>query len=101
MKLKGEQLTQFNWNQANQEPVNARQGEIMYSVTEFKGKGDPWFGGSSDDRPLGTSGLFLTGCWNGKDRAVFSTKEQATLAANKASNRREGGLIGVWMNNRA
>lgn len=67
---------------------------LGYEVTEFFGKGDPFFGGSADDRPLGKSGEFLTGVYVLSEIARFETKEEAEAAVAKAT-KRKGGLIGI------
>jgi hypothetical protein len=61
---------------------------------EFHGTGDPFFGGSADDRVLGDGGKFLTGAgWSPKDYARFDTKAEALAAAEVASNRRKGSKL--------
>lgn len=60
---------------------------------EYWGDGDPFFGGSADDRALGQSGLFLTGVTLNHRPAVFISREDAILAGKRAANRREGGMI--------
>lgn len=67
----------------------------MVTVVEFFGKGDPFFGGGADDRPLGKDGSFLTGCYHTSKIAQFDTKEEALAAAERAPNRRKGGLLGA------
>lgn len=67
----------------------------MFIVMEFKGKGDPFFGGSADDRPLGKTGKFLSGTYHLDDVAEFETKELGEQAAEKAE-RRPDSLLGVF-----
>ena len=62
-------------------------------VLEFHGKGDPWFGGAADDRPLGAAGAFLTGCHSRSDYGRFDSKKAALAAGELASNRRPKGLL--------
>lgn len=69
---------------------------MAWIAMEFWGKGDPFFGGSADDRPLGKVGEFLRGCYVWSDVAEFGTREAAESAAVAATNRREGGKIGVF-----
>lgn len=66
-----------------------------FTVIEFRGQGDPYFGGAADDRPLGVTGEFLTGCYRGSSIAEFPSEAAARSAANAATNRREGALLGV------
>lgn len=71
-----------------------------YTVIEFHGKGDPYFGGSADDRPLGKNGKFLTGPYTRDAIAEFATKDEAEKAVASAEQRK-GGLVGyipirVW-----
>lgn len=63
-------------------------------VIEYHGDGDPAFGGSADDRALGTEGEILPRCGIGQ-RAVFLTIEDAHQAAKVISNRRPGSVLGV------
>jgi hypothetical protein len=67
----------------------------MYYVMEFWGKGDRYFGGQADDRPLGKDGTFLSGCyqWH-KEVAFFETQTAAEIAAGKAL-KRKGGKVSV------
>ncbi len=62
-------------------------------VMEFKGKGDPYFGGGADDRMLGRNGAFLTGVHSRSDYGSFPSKASALRAAERAINRRSGGLL--------
>jgi hypothetical protein len=64
-----------------------------YTVIEFYGKGDPFFGGAADDRPLGKSGQFLTRPYTRDAIAEFTTKDDAEKAV-AAANLRKGGLVG-------
>lgn len=64
-----------------------------FVVVEFYGKGDPAFGGSADDRPLGKSGEFLTGCYHRSAVAKFESYDEAMAAGLAAANRREGGNV--------
>jgi hypothetical protein len=68
---------------------------MPFTVIEFWGKGDPFFGGTADDRPLGTSGRFLTGSYNRADVAHFETREHGLAAGEAAPNRRRAGRIGT------
>lgn len=67
-------------------------------VMEFLGDGDPFFGGTADDRPLGVSGRIV---WpNGpqserEEIAHFSTIEAAHAAVQQVPNLRNGGVLGV------
>jgi len=63
-------------------------------VVEYAGKGDPFFGGSADDRPLGCDGLILQRGSN-EPRTEFQTIEAAHEAAKAIKNRRPGSLLGV------
>lgn len=63
---------------------------------EFWGNGDPFFGGSADDRPLGKAGEFLRGVYVWTEVAEFETREAAEAAAAQARNPRAGGKIGVF-----
>lgn len=60
---------------------------LGYEVIEFHGTGDPFFGGSADDRPLGVSGRFLSGMYNVREIAMFPTLGEAAVAASKAPQR--------------
>lgn len=66
-----------------------------FIAVEFFGNGDPFFGGTADDRPLLKSGLFASHPRR-EDIAEFSTQDAALEAAGKAPNRREGGLLSSW-----
>ena len=65
-----------------------------YTVAEFYGKGDPYFGGGADDRPLSKAGEFLTGCYSLSEVARFDTAGAAQQAAD-AATQRPGGKIGI------
>jgi hypothetical protein len=73
--------------------ANAKRWIVM----EFKGKGDPYFGGGADDRMLGRDGAFLTGFHSRSDYGSFPSKaaalRAALRAAERAINRRAGGLL--------
>ena len=64
-------------------------------VMEFYGSGDPYFGGTADDRLLTVNGDI----WNGKypkpDAKVFSSIEEAAQAAALITNRRENSVLGL------
>ena len=66
-----------------------------FIAVEFFGKGDPFFGGTADDRPLLKSGLFASHPRR-EDIAEFPTQDAALEAARRAPNRREGGLLSTW-----
>lgn len=68
---------------------------ISMSVIEFKGDGDPFFGGTADDRALGKHGKILTKPHDVRDVAEFSCIEEAYQAALLIPNRREGSILGV------
>ena len=76
--------------------MSAMDNIVGYEVIEFKGRGDPYFGGTADDRPLGTNGRYLTARdWNGGIRpAHFETRESAQRAG-EAAPRRPHSLLGV------
>lgn len=63
-------------------------------VVEYSGSGDPYFGGSMDDRPLGVDGLIKLPT-SKVDTASFDTIQQAHEAALKVTNRRPGTILGV------
>ncbi|WP_046867102.1 hypothetical protein [Microvirga massiliensis] len=65
-----------------------------FAVTEFFGRGDPFFGGSADDRPLGVSEAFLAGSYQRLVVQRFTTRELAEAAANQAKAR-DGSLVSV------
>jgi hypothetical protein len=66
-----------------------------FIAVEFFGRGDPFFGGTADDRPLLNNGRFASHPRR-KEVAEFPTKDAALKAARKAPNRREGGLLTSW-----
>jgi len=66
----------------------------MWTVWEFWGQGDPFFGGNADDRRLGVAGRFVRSC-DREEIARYVSRPAAELAASVASNRREGGLISI------
>lgn len=63
-------------------------------VVEYSGTGDPYFGGSMDDRPLGVDGLIKPPA-SKVETAMFATIQQAHIAALKVTNRRPGTILGV------
>lgn len=60
---------------------------------ELHGKGDKFFGGSADDRPLGRDGAFLTGSYSRASYGSFPSKAAALRAGERATNRRPKGLL--------
>lgn len=68
---------------------------LSMSVIEYTGSGDPFFGGSADDRALGKNGLILTRPYTQDDIAEFATIEQAHEAAQRIPNRRPDSILGV------
>ncbi len=67
-----------------------------FHIVEFYGDGDPFFGGTADDRPLGVSGRFLSKEESHlEESAVFFRLEEAVAAGRAASNIRPGSLIGL------
>lgn len=63
-------------------------------IIEFFGRGDPFFGGSADDRTLCADGVFRsTGHYRPDQVARFETKAEALEFALGASNLRAGGLV--------
>lgn len=68
---------------------------VGYTVIEFFGNSDPFFGGTADDRPLGRAGRFMTGTYLVTDTAVFVTEEAANEAAARATNKRPAGKVSV------
>lgn len=68
---------------------------VGYTVCEFYGTGDPFFGGTASDRPLGVSGEFLSGTYHLSQVAQFADYWDAERAAYAAANRRRGGKIGI------
>lgn len=67
---------------------------VGFTVAEFYGRGDPYFGGTADDRPLGTAGTFLDGCYHLGEVARFDTRDAAQQAAD-AAPQRSGGKVGI------
>ncbi len=65
----------------------------QWIVLEFHGKGDPMFGGTANDRPLGRYGSFLTGVYTTSDYGTFPSKAAALRAGETAINRRPKGLL--------
>lgn len=74
---------------------------LWMTVIEFYGDGDPAFGGSADDRSLGTDGRLIEGPYWGSvagsriKTARFETIESAHAAALRIPNLRPGGLLGI------
>lgn len=66
-----------------------------FIAVEFYGKGDPFFGGTADDRPLLKNGRFAS-CPRREDVARFPDREASIAAAEKAPNRRPGGLLSAF-----
>jgi len=66
-----------------------------FRAMEFYGTGDPYFGGNAEDRVLGKSGAFLRGFYQRADIAEFPTREEALAAGERATNRRNGGKVGI------
>ncbi|MEW5888010.1 MAG: hypothetical protein AB1768_03015 [Pseudomonadota bacterium] len=84
-------------NPAYVEQTKAQWGQCLprrMGVIEFSGTGDPAFGGSADDRPLGIDGLILERGSNAP-RAEFETIEQAHEATKAIKNRRPNSILGV------
>jgi hypothetical protein len=71
-----------------------------FAVTEFFGQGDPFFGGSADDRPLGVSGEFLAGSYHRLAVQRYTTRELAEAAVSRAKTR-IGSLVSVGTNREA
>ncbi|WP_018079324.1 hypothetical protein [Thiobacillus denitrificans] len=65
------------------------------AVIEFLGTGDPFFGGTADDRPLGKNGRILEPGERRDEVASFTTIEEAHQAALCIKNRRAGSVLGV------
>lgn len=63
-------------------------------VVEYSGSGDPYYGGSMDDRQLGVDGQIKVPA-SKVDTASFCTIEQAHEAALRVTNRRPGTILGV------
>jgi len=68
---------------------------ISMKVMEFFGTGDPFFGGTADDRVLGVNGEILPRGAEESDKAVFRTIEMAHEAAKTINNRRPNSRLGV------
>ncbi len=84
-------------NPAYVERTKSQWGQCLprrMGVIEFSGTGDPAFGGSADDRPLGIDGLILERGSNAP-RAEFETIEKAHEAARAIKNRRPDSILGV------
>jgi len=69
-----------------------RRQRARFVCFEFHGRGDPFFGGSADDRILLTDGSFGHSSAAAK-AARFETLAEAGEAGRHASNRRVGALI--------
>ncbi|KKL36290.1 hypothetical protein BED46_026155 [Burkholderia contaminans] len=67
---------------------------VSMIVIEFKGTGDPFFGGSADDRTLGVDGLVRTP-GSTIATATFTSIQDAHEAALRVTNRRPGSILGV------
>jgi len=63
-------------------------------VIEFSGTGDPFCGGSADDRVLGIDGRIKERA-SRAESASFETVEAAHAAACSIPNRRPGSVLGV------
>lgn len=62
---------------------------------EFSGLGDPFFGGSGDERTLLENGKFGHCLPGTPARALFDTDEQALVAGSRADNLRTGAELGA------
>lgn len=65
------------------------------AVIEFLGTGDPFYGGTADDRPLGKDGRILEPGERRDEVASFRSIEEAHQAALCIKNRRAGSVLGV------
>ena len=76
--------------------VKAQWGVLptRMTVVEYCGKGDQFFGGSVDDRPLGKDGNIVAPTSN-VESADFVTIEDAHEAAKNVANRRSSSVLGV------
>ncbi len=72
-----------------------RSQPIDMIIIEYAGTGDPYFGGSAEDLPLGKNGDILSKPYREKDVAVFNTLGEAHLAAQSVMNRRTNSILGV------
>ena len=74
-------------------------GQLPHSmrIVEFWGNGDPFFGGSADDRPVLISGKIREDDQSPWDCVTkkFNTLKEAQEWALKIPNRRPGSLLGV------
>lgn len=68
---------------------------MPFTACEFWGRGDPFFGGSADDRDLLVDGSFATGGYHVSQVARFATAEEARAAAEKAPNRRPDARLSI------
>lgn len=64
-------------------------------VMEFAGRGDSFFGGTADDRPLGLDHHLLSPPYSKLKIAIFLNIEAAFEASCKIANRRNGSILGV------
>jgi len=64
-------------------------------VMEFSGRGDPFFGGTADDRPLGVDHRLLSPPYTESQIAIFVNIEDAFEASCKIANRRTSSILGV------
>jgi len=67
---------------------------VSMIIIEYWGIGDPFFGGTADDRPVGVDGL-VKHRGSTVSTATFSSIEDAHAAALSISNRRDGSRLGV------
>lgn len=69
----------------------------LFVCVEFWGNGDPFFGGQADDRTLMADGggFYVPPRTGRRDYrpALFTSREDAIAAGERAPNRRKGGLI--------
>jgi len=72
-------------------------GELpaVITVVEFYGKGDPFFGGSADDRVLRVDGRIGASGFAASPKWDFSSIEDAAAAAKNIPNRRENSFLGL------
>lgn len=67
---------------------------VSMVIIEYWGTGDPFFGGTADDRSVGVDGL-IKHPGSTVATATFSSIEDAHAAALSISNRRHGSRLGV------
>ena len=65
------------------------------TVIEYCGDGDPFFGGTADDLPLGKDGLIVSRPYGLDSIATFPTIDAAHEAARAIPNRRPESLLSV------